>query len=286
MATSATTTQSVNARRIRLLVWPREHGAWGILLVPLVTGAAGGLQGSRGLVDLALFTLAALTLFCLRTPAEALLQTTPWRASTDAEKGAVYIAIAVYLSVAAVALGLLFIWRGDYLLLPLGALVMVIFLGQAGIRKLGRENRLLAQLIGSAGLTSTAAGAYYVVSGQMDKLALIFWGLNWLFAANQIQYVQLRIQSAQVKTQREKFLRGRAFLAGQAVTILLLAGGWLRGAIPALLPLAFLPAFFRGTAWFFQKPAPLRIHRLGISELTQAIVFGVLLILALYLPMV
>lgn len=283
MATSATTTQSANSRRIRLLVWPREHGAWGILLVPLVTGAAGGLQGTRGLVDLALFTLAALTLFCLRTPAEALLQTTPWRASTDAEKGAVYIAIAIYLSAAAVALGLLFIWRGDYLLLPLGAVVMVIFLGQAGIRKLGRENRLLAQLIGSAGLTSTAAGAYYVVSGRMDKSALIFWSLNWIFAANQIQYVQLRIQSAQVRFQREKFQYGRAFLAGQAAAILLLAGAWLGGGIHAALALPFLPAFYRGTAWFFEKPAPLRIHQLGISELIHAIAFGILLILAIQL---
>jgi YwiC-like protein len=284
MATSVSTTQAANARRIRLLVWPREHGAWGILLVPLVTGAAAGFRGSRGLIDLALFVLAALAMFCLRTPLEALMETTPWRASSEREKGMVYIFIALYLSVAAVALGLLMIWRGDYLLLLLGAVVFVIFLTQAGIRKLGRANRLLGQLIGSAGLTSTAAGAYYVVSGRLDKSALIFWGLNWLFAANQIQYVQLRIQSAQAKLRSDKLHYGANFLTGQVVAILLLLVAWLRGDIHAWLTLAFVPVFFRGSAWFFKKPAPLRIHRLGRSELAHAIVFGMLLILAIYLP--
>lgn len=284
MAATTSTTPSANARRIRLLVWPREHGAWGILLVPLITGAAAGFRGSRGLADLALFALAALALFCLRTPAEALMQTAPFRASSNAEKGAAYIAIAIYLSVATAALGLLLIWKGDYKLLGLGAVVLVIFLGQAGIKKLGRGSRLPGQLIGSAGLTSTAAGAHYVVSGRMDESSLIFWGLNWLFAANQIQFVQLRIRSAQAKSRREKFLGGKAFLAGEAATILLLAVAWLRGAIPASFALAFLPVFYRGTAWFFMKPAPLRIHLLGLTELIYAIVFGVLLILAIYLP--
>ncbi|HEV2351081.1 MAG TPA: YwiC-like family protein [Terriglobia bacterium] len=283
---TALTTPSASARRIRLLVWPREHGAWGILLVPLVTGAAAGFRQGQGAVALALFTLAALALFCLRTPAEALLQTTPWRASSHKEKGAVYVAIAVYLSVATVALGLLLIWKGDYLLLVLGAAAFAFFLVQAGLKKLGREKRWLAQMIGSAGLTSTAAGAYYVVTGRLDEPALIFWGLNWLFAANQIHYVQLRIGAAQAKSRREKFLRGKAFLDAQAVTVLLLLVAWLRGAVPASLTLAFLPVFYRGTAWFFKKPAPLQIHRLGLSELIHAILFGALLILAIYLPAV
>ncbi|HLY59524.1 MAG TPA: YwiC-like family protein [Terriglobia bacterium] len=286
MTSPSPTMPSANARRIGLLIWPREHGAWGMLLVPLVTGAAAGFRTGRSLAGLFLFVLAALALFCLRTPAEALLQTTPWRASSEREKGAVYISIAVYLSVATAALGLLLIWKGDYLLLPLGGMAFLFFLAQAGIKKLGRENRVLGQLIGSAGLTSTAAGGYYVVSGRLDETALVAWGLNWLFAANQIQYVQLRIQSAQAKFRGEKLLRGGNFLMGQAVTIILLFVAWLRGDIHPWLSLAFVPVFYRGTAWFFKKPAPLRIHRLGLSELAHAIIFGVLLILAVYLSAV
>lgn len=34
----------VSSVRRWVLVWPREHGAWGILLVSLITGSAVGLR--------------------------------------------------------------------------------------------------------------------------------------------------------------------------------------------------------------------------------------------------
>jgi hypothetical protein len=148
---------------------------------------------------------------------------------------------------------------------------------------LGRENRAASQLIGSLGLTSTAACAFYVVTGRLSSNAFLFWGLNWLFAANQILYVQLRIGASRAANRMEKFRLGRAYLVGELLTALLFLGAWLRGILPAALILAFLPVAFRGTVWFFQKPAPLRIHQLGLSELAHAILFGVLLIAALYL---
>src|ERR1051326_6162828 len=46
--------------RTRALVIPREHGAWGILLVPLVTGVAVGITSIGGAISVTLFTLVAL----------------------------------------------------------------------------------------------------------------------------------------------------------------------------------------------------------------------------------
>ena len=272
-----------NPGRVRLLVWPREHGAWGILLIPLITGAAAGSREGHNIISLALFVVSALAMFCLRTPVETLLELTPWRAQTELEKRAVYVMLGLDTSVAALSLGLLLIWRGAYLLLALGAAVFVIFLAQAAVKTLGRENRWASQLVGSLGLTSTAAGAFYVVTGRLSADAFLFWGLNWLFAANQIMYVQMRIGASRATNRMEKFRLGRAFLNGEGLTALLLLGAWLRGILPAALVLAFLPVAYRGTIWFFQKPAPLRIHRLGLSELGHAILFGVLLIAALFL---
>lgn len=269
--------------RVRMLVWPREHGAWGILLIPLITGAAAGLPEGRNIFSLALFVVCAVAMFCLRTPLETLLELTPWRAQTELEKRAVYVMLGLDTCLAALALGLLLVWKGAYLLLALGAAVLVIFLAQAAVKKLGRENRWAGQLIGSLGLTSTAAGAFYVVTGRMGADAFLFWGLNWMFAANQIMYVQLRIEASRAANRMEKFRLGRAHLVGEFLAILLLLGAWLRGILPATLVLAFLPVAYRGTIWFFQRPAPLRIHQLGLSELGHAILFGVLLIAGLYL---
>ena len=55
-----------------------------------------------------------------------------------------------------------------------------------------------AQIIGAIGLTSTAAGAYYVASGTLDRTAVLLWIANWLFAADQIHFVQTRIRGQQL----------------------------------------------------------------------------------------
>ena len=59
------------ALRQKSLIIPREHGAWGILLVPLVTGAVVGLAAGGSGLSLAPLTVAVLTLFWLRTLVES-----------------------------------------------------------------------------------------------------------------------------------------------------------------------------------------------------------------------
>jgi hypothetical protein len=39
-------------------------------------------------------------------------------------------------------------------------------------------------MVGTAGLTSTAPAAYYVVTGHLDPLAWSLWAANFLFAKN------------------------------------------------------------------------------------------------------
>ena len=56
--------------RLKTMVIPREHGAWGMMLVPLVTGAVVALRVGVNAVALLLFILAAMSLFWLRTPVE------------------------------------------------------------------------------------------------------------------------------------------------------------------------------------------------------------------------
>jgi len=51
-----------------LIVPPREHGAWGMLLVPLLTDVCAGVLNGGGGRRIIPLSLAAITLFWLRTP--------------------------------------------------------------------------------------------------------------------------------------------------------------------------------------------------------------------------
>ena len=263
--------------RIRLLIWPREHGAWGILGVAFLTGTAISFT-SGSPAPLLLFALAVLGLFCLRTPLVSLLGTSPLRAQNATERRLAWSALTAFTGVTMLALAGLF-WGGRNLgLLGLGAVCGLLFLVQSLLGKADRRTRMAAQLAGALGLTATAAGACYVAAGRFDFTALALWFTNWMFAVNQIHFVQLRIHHARLANRREKFAAGRTFLLGQCLMLLVLAWGVGGGLLPGLTLAAFVPVLMRGLRWFVERAEPLRVHRLGLTELAHALVFGVLLI--------
>jgi hypothetical protein len=265
---------------MRQLVWPREHGAWGIVGVPLTTGAAVGAFQDLHLWSVLLLSVAAFALFCLRTPVESLFGNAPLRAQNHAERSAVTRFIFLYSAVAVLALAWL-LWHGrNRALLPLGIIAGVLFAIQSAVRGLGRRARTASQLIGALGLTSAAAGAYYVATGHMDLRAGVLWVLNWALAANQIQFVQIRLHGAKLQSLEAKLAAGWRFLCAQTLMLVALAVLWGKGVVPGLVLLAFAPIVVRGTIWFFRKSRPLQVHRLGLSELAHAVVFGALLIVA------
>lgn len=270
------------SQRRRALVVPREHGAWGILLIPLMSGAAVGLSRSRQPGPALLLALAAIALFWLRTPVESLVGSGPIRLRTSAERRFVITSIGMLALMAVLPLaGLL--WHGrNLLLLPLGGVAGAAFLAQAGLRR-HRQARAIAQVIGAFGLTSTAAAACYVVSGRLDRLALAMWLANWLFATFQIQFVQLQLQGAKLRFRVERFQAGAGFLLGELTLALLLLAAWHLRLMPALIAVAFLPLVVRGLCWFFRRPRPLNVHRLGFIELGNAVAFGALLSFAFVL---
>lgn len=281
MSTIATGLQASDSARLRSLVWPREHGAWGILVVPLVTGGCVGLLHGQRLGWLALFILSVVAFFCLRTPFEVWLESTPFRAHTDEERQAVVLSMVVYATLGGLASVVLLAAGHAYDLLALGAMAVAAFLAQSLLRKMDRRMRLVSQLMGCIGLTLAAPGSYYVTTGHLDSRACVLWAVNWLFVVNQVHFVHVRIRTARAIDRAAKFARGQAFLVGELLTVLVLALGWRAGFLPGLTTLAFGPVLVRGMIWVFRKPSTLDVHRLGISELLHAVFFGMLLTLSL-----
>ncbi|MGO9088847.1 MAG: YwiC-like family protein [Candidatus Sulfotelmatobacter sp.] len=311
--------------RRRALILPREHGAWGLLPVPLITGAGVAFREAGHVVPVLLLLTAALALFWLRTPAESLLGMSAMRAQTNEERRSVAIVIAGLAAVAALALGaLLWAGRNPYLWL-IGAAAAVAFAGQALLKLMWKHPglmwrqpgfmwrrpprpsrpasaasdgdsaqrlvstssahrlRMLSEIVGTIGLTTSAPAAYYVATGKFGATAWMLWLANLIFAGNQIHYVQLRIHTARVEGVRAKFARGWTFAVGQVAMALVLGLACLRGLMPWVVLIAFVPILFRGWLYFFQKPRPLVVRRLGWSELSHAVAFYLLFIATLSL---
>lgn len=273
----------INNGRARALVVPREHGAWGILLIPLVTGAAVGIRSLPAAFDVGLLTIAALSLFWLRTPVESSIGAGPMRVETNGEGKSVLVAMSILGTIAAVSVTTLFLIGRSAGLLTLGAIAAVAFVVQALLKKLGRRYYMAAQIIGSIGLTATAPAAYYVATNRLDATALALWAANWVFAGNQVHFVQIRIHGARLSDGRAKFRHGAVFFAGQVLMAVALVLAWRTHFLAAIAVLAFVPVLVRGFLWFLRGPQPLAVKRLGWTELAYGVTFGILLILGFLL---
>ncbi|HEV2469179.1 MAG TPA: YwiC-like family protein [Candidatus Sulfotelmatobacter sp.] len=277
---TATDSHSDKARRERrhALLFPREHGAWGLLLVPIITGAGVAFRECSHIFPLLLLSTAALSLFWLRTPFESLIGTSAMRAETNDERHAIRSAIFGLAIVAAIALGGL-LWAGqNSYLWPLGAAAGLAFIMQAVLRKLSRKLRMLSEIVGTIGLTASAPAAYYVITGKFNGIAWMLWIANILFAGDQIHYVQLRIHTAKVDGFRAKLARGWRFALGQALMTAVITFACLNRLMPPLASLAFAPLLFRGWFYFVQEPGPLVVRRLGWNEMKHAAAFCVIFI--------
>jgi hypothetical protein len=276
----ATQSAREKARRARhrALIVPREHGAWGLLLVPMITGAGVGFRECSHILPLILLSAAVLSLFWLRTPLESLLGTSAVRAETSEEARTVKSFIVGLGALAAAAVGAL-LWAGRNAdLRPLGAAVAACFILQALFKKLGRRARMLSEMVGTIGLTATAPAAYYVITGNFNQTAWMLWLANILFAGDQIHYVQFRIHTAKIERFRAKLAHGWGFALGQALMTAILTLACMSRLMPAIVSLAFAPLLFRGWFYFVQEPSPLLVRRLGWNELKHATAFCILFI--------
>ena len=255
---------------------PREHGSWALWLLPLISGGIVGYVATpAGAVAPSLWLLlVAFSAFMLRQPLEALLGISVFRLrSLEEQRIAVYWVMGLTVVATLGILELLLLQRSLILVLGLAALLCF---GLSALCRQRRALRIPKQIIGALGLSVTGAGAYYVTAGHIDRTALLLWLGAWLFAVSQIEYVQLRLRTANIKSRLGKAAAGWKV----AVLHLALLGAGIVAAIiglPTALAVAFVPATARMFTWMFRPLRPLKLYVLGFSELFQSVAFNALL---------
>lgn len=238
---------------------PREHGAWGILLIPFAT--AMGISRVAD-VKMALLLTSVLCFYVART--SYLKQHAKW----------------TFLLLAGSALAtapLLIVWR-LWWLAAFGAVAAALAFRRT-------ERSVSMQLIAVAGLTLTAAAAWYTATGNLDRHAWLLWGLNFLYFAGGVFYVKMHVAAAirhkPIDGVSDRLAFGATTLAYYAGTLAALVIFALAHWISWLALLAFAPVVVRAIAGVWRLTPTLRIKRLGWTEVAYSLAYAVLLIAAL-----
>lgn len=220
---------------------PREHGAWGILLVPFATAV--GVAGIWNL-PVALLLASVLCFYIART--SYLKRNYRWTA----------ILLAGSL---ASAVPLLVVWK-LWWLPAFGAVAAALALQPT-------SQSVPRQLLAVVGLTMTAPAAWYAATG---KLEYQLWLLNALYFAGGVLYVKMHLTAA-VQRGDSKLRLGAPTLFYHGALAAVTAAWWPVG-------LAFAPAIARAVAGVIRLTPKLRIKRLGWTEVAYSILFAVALI--------
>jgi hypothetical protein len=149
---------------------PREHGAWGILLIPFATAV-----GVAGIWNAAV-TLLLASVVCFYIARTSWLKKNYWWTA------------ALLAGCAVCAVPLLLVWK-LWWLAAFGAVAAPL-----AFRKTGRS--LAMQLLAVAGLTLTAPAAWYVATGMLDYR---LWLLNVLYFAGGVFYVKMHVATAMAR---------------------------------------------------------------------------------------
>jgi len=220
---------------------PREHGAWGILLIPFATAI--GIAGIFN-APVALLLVSVLCFYLART---SFLKSD-------------YRGMAGLLVVSLVAvLPVVLIWH-RWWLIAFGA-------GVAPVAFRRTERSLALQLAAVAGLTLTAPVAWYVATGLLNWPAWRLWLVNALYFIGRVFYVKMHITAASQRN-GSRLRLGALTLAYHGVLAGVAASWWPVG-------LAFVPGIIHAVIGTARLTPVLKIKQIAWTEVAVSVVFGV-----------
>lgn len=255
-----------------LAAWPRQHGAWSVLICSAAAGmAAAGGVGAEGV----LFLTAVACAFVGRHALSKFL-TLP---RSDARKRAAWRWAVFYLVIAAAAGGFVVVRYGRWFLLPWSFLA-----GAFAAAALWLENRRWDRTAGGewtmmAGLAVVAPGTAYAVAGEWRP---DFWGLAALyvlFFGGSVFYVRyvLRGKNKCTLSLGERFAAARFLIGYYAAAVVVAATVAALGFLPGYAVFGLAPA--AGRAFFAPFAAPKgkpSVRAVGFGELFYTLIFVII----------
>ncbi len=265
------------------LLWPREHGAWAMLLLPLLSGL---LLAPRLAWECVPAAAVVVGTFILREPLVALWrQQMVWKERRPESEQASR-SLAFYLPVI-IASGLALVWRLPAVpLLAMGVAAAALTALSVYLTVRNRQRSVLLQLASSAGLNASAWMAWLAAGGSWNaKIIWLLWALEFAHSAAALVGVRARLDAAIAsragRDSAGRKMQVRVAIAALALTAVASAAASLFVVTVALLFSAAVRAFDLAQ---LDDAAGLQIplRRIGRRELLFSTVFSILLVVGLW----
>lgn len=258
---------------------PKEHGAWAVLLAPLILGASAADKWHGNVVVLA---IAALAFFFSYVPLQIILRHHGGTAQAPQRLRAAYFWATVDLVLGGLVLLPLFRQK-LWLLLVIGAAAAFLFIIHfLWMRR--HAKGLVSDFIAMAGLALTAPAAYYVSTARIDQTAVLLWLFSILFFGCSAVYVHMKIRATTLKkttlSWHEKLIIGKLNLLYHLAVLLVIGVFTLTLFTPRLAFAAFVPITLHAVYGTLKLSAAVRFKRLGFILVGHTLIFMLLLGLA------
>lgn len=252
---------------------PREHGAWAMWIVPMLSAAL----VTRFSISFLMLSISFALLYVVHHPIVMMV-----RKKMVVEGKDVGWAILIALPAVVLGLCLVIIWGRVWLLL-FGAAEFGIFLSSIKAFVDRDQRSFRNEMTVVTALTLSAPIAYYTITGTLGTRGVLLYFLNFLFFGSSVFYVKSRIEYLREKGHWKGQAR-KALMMMIVYHLLLIAVIFAATATSLMSPwiaLAFGPMLVQVVAGSLSKETAMNFKRLGMALVGQSAAF--LAVLALFL---
>lgn len=245
---------------------PKEHGAWAMLYVPFALGVLAADRLSWAV----LWTLLAMTaLFFARETLRRLRRARQRRQPQVSFERSLALEAVLLVVCAWLLLFREHLWG----FLPLGAAALLLLLLNLERTEQREERSIFSELAAILGFSMAAPAAHYAALGAWHGEALWLWFIAWLYFASSVFHVKTTVLAVQASRRQAYESMRRVNLVYHGGMLLLTGFLAVRGHIPPLVLLGFVPLWLR-SAWSVARPAArLDLKRIGILEILYSLNF-------------
>lgn len=250
---------------------PREHGAWALLIAPILVGLLGAPVFSPAATGL--FALGATAAFLLRTPLQALL------ARPNDRRALRWLALYAALTAAGFLplIALMGRWKLLLFAVPAGLLLAA----NLAANKTGRRLSAVNETAGVLGLCLGAPAAFYAASSDLGPRAWLLWLLCSAFFLGPIFHVKMAalqhraVADPAALPKLERMRRLSVIYHGLALAAV---GGWAAfGGLPAAVAIPFAAALIKTVMRGARAPQRVDFRSLGYLEVGYCALFVIVM---------